>query len=293
MIDAHDPLIGPRIKLRRAAHHVNELSSMEADYFAKNSGKIITVAGDKPGHKIVKIVMDAKPPEDIHVLVGEIIYQLRSALDQTAVAFARLSKKQPNPKSVYYPTGDSLKGFRKSCLHFDDKGRAAGNLLGFDADLRKAILRTRAYDGGNDNLRAIFRLANIDKHMELIAISIGGGLGDLDGFSINKGQIFVGPPGNLSAGVAFAELFPGGSIERSRPDSNITMSGRICLGGGSAYDGRQLVPLIKAMLSAGTQAHDLFVRVLTDRGDLPPPTDFMTAGAGWHTRDTAKHADSP
>ena len=138
-----DPLLGPRIKLERANHHLIELERTEREFFEQNPCRIVFDTKTQPGHKLAKLVLDARPPVIMHVLAGELIYQLRSALDQAAVAFARLSRKSINVKKVQFPTGDSWRDFRTNCGAFDRHGNRVGFLRNFDGDLRKAILRDR------------------------------------------------------------------------------------------------------------------------------------------------------
>ena len=245
----------------------------------------------QPGHKFVKIVLDARPPEILHVLTGEIIYQLRSALDQTAVAFARLSKgaggKKPKPSQVHFPTGDSAKGFLSSCGTFDRvKGRLAGNLRWFDSDLRKAIMRTKPYDGGNETMRAVFRMANIDKHMELIAIGTSGGVSIFGDITINDAyRGLIASRGDLNDGVIISDLRPEGSFTISGSDPKIYVSGQITLGDIAPYSGKALVPFLTSMIKEVGRAHADFEQLLIGRGAMAARADALGPNPiGWGFR---------
>ncbi|MET1756542.1 hypothetical protein ABVV53_13950 [Novosphingobium sp. RD2P27] len=269
------PLLGPEIKLRRASHHLVELEQNEKRFFAETACRIAFDTETKPGHKLAKIVLDATPPEIMHVLAGEIIYQLRSSLDQTAVAFARLSRGPTKPKAVYFPTGDSPRGFLKACRGLYKPSKKIpfyGGLRHFDHDLRKAILRTRPYAGGNEELRAIFPMAQIDKHMELIAIGAAGSISLMSDISItgaNTGFI-LSPPGDLNKGVIFSDLTPTGSITLNNANAKIEVSGQVNTGDIEPYSNRPLVPLLRSMLEAVIDAHQSFEDLLIRRGDIPP-----------------------
>jgi hypothetical protein len=287
----NEPLMGPRIKLERANHHLIELETAEREFFDANPCRIIFDTDTKPGHKLAKIVMEARPPEIMHVLAGEIIYQLRSALDQTAVAFARLSKGPTKPKKVYFPTGQNFSEFRSACVSitriqkfcaktgapYTESGKPVGKLLHLDGDFRKAILRTKPYDGGNEVLRAVFIMANIDKHMELIAIATSGEMTGVSDFSfLGCNELIVGGPDNLNNGVLFCDLKPDGSIAPNNSNAKIHTSGQITLGDiGPTLSGKPLVPLIRSMVEEVGRVHKGFEDVLIDRGDMPQRIIYM------------------
>lgn len=282
----NDPLLGPRIKLDRANHHLVELERTERQFFDQNPCRIIYDTQSKPGRKLAKIILDARPPEIIHVLAGELIYQLRSALDQTAVAFARLSSGPTKPKHIHFPTGDSFKGFVASCKAFNrPKNRLVGNLRHFDCDLRKAILRTKPYDGGNEALRAVFRMANIDKHMDLIAIDSLGGIKGLSDFTFIGGGIVAGPPADLNEGVVFSDMEPDGKIIPNHPNAKINVAGQITIGDvDPSLRGKPLVRALAEMVKEVRGAHGRFEDVLIGRGDMAPLINFMPTAGSWHER---------
>ena len=266
-VSTYEPLLGPRLKLERASHHLSQIAHLEQHFFTSNSPRLVFDTESKPGHKLVKIVLEAKPPELVHVLTGELIYQLRSTLDQIAVEFARLSKGPTRPKDVYFPTGDSFKGFVSSCKSYNSKKkRLTGNLRHFDADLRKAILKTRPYSGGNETLRAVFQMANIDKHMELIAIGAAGGLAAMSDFNIVGGYtgLMLTGPGDLSRGVVISDLKPHGSITPKHANAQIQFSGKITLGDNVPYAHQPLVQFLNSMLQETKRVY-ASLRALLDR----------------------------
>ena len=263
-----DPLLGPRIKLQRAQHHLVELERTERQFFEANPCRIVFDTESQPGHKLAKIVLDARPPEIMHVIAGELIYQLRSALDQTAVAFARLSSGPTKPKQVHYPTGESWRDFKAKCCGVDKSGKLVGHLRHFDGDLRKAIMRTRPYNGGNETLRAVFRMANIDKHMELIAIGASGGIRGMKDFNISGAHIglLIGPDGNLNEGVVFSDLLPEGTITPKNAQAQIHVAGQVTLGDVSPYTREPLVPFLRSMVEEVGRVHARLEALLVETG---------------------------
>lgn len=259
--------MGPEIKLRRAREHLNQLRQIEREFFTNHHPRIVFDDEAEPGHRLAKLVLEQPPPEMVHVLAGELIYQIRSALDQMAVAFARLSKGPTKPKRVHFPCGDSFKGFVTSCR---------SNLKHFDHDLRRGIMATKPYNGGNEILRAVFLMANIDKHMQLIAIGAAGGLSGIDSFKITNVTFRMSGPGNLNDGVIFAEFHPGGSLKPRHANARISVTGQITLGDvDPQYSGKPLIPFLGSMLNEVARVHASLASLLQSSGRFPPPTVYL------------------
>lgn len=249
--DMDFPLQGPKLKIERAHTHLVNLERTEREFFNNESPAIIFEDDIQAGYKLAKIKLDAPIPEDICVLAGELIYQLRSSLDQIAVAFARMSTGKTSPKSVYFPTGDCSKGFEAAC---------AINLAGFDEDLADQIIRTKAYDGGDNILRAIFRLGNIDKHFDLIPIGTSGSIKGISSYNFIGCSVFIdGRPQSLKEGILLARVRANGSIAPNHPNAQIRVTGRVALGKASIYEGKILIPFFSQLVHKATAVYNNFV----------------------------------
>ena len=238
---------GPLLKLDRANHHFVDLEGSEREFFQKNAVSIVIEDKPKGDGKFVKIRLDPPPPEIMHVIAGEIIYHLRSTLDQIAVAFARLSLAKPNSSKVHFPTGENLPDFEGHCKIY---------LAGFDQDLADQIIGTKAYDGGCDTLRAVFRMANIDKHFELIPAGASGRLMGLEGFTIanaKTGLIIGGAIQSLKDGIVISDLGPRGIFMPNKPKAQIHVAGCVTLGEAAIYNGKPLIPFLRSMIDKTTQ----------------------------------------
>lgn len=91
-------------------------------------------------------------------IIGDIVHNLRSALDLMASEMARL--RNLSDKDVYFPFGDdeASLGKRIASKNFDRCGEDAAALL----------REFKPYKGGNDDLRAIHDLDIEDKHKTLV-----------------------------------------------------------------------------------------------------------------------------
>ncbi|MDF0659727.1 MULTISPECIES: hypothetical protein [unclassified Rhizobium] len=146
----------PRLKIDRANAKIAEartvLGSTDVYQFV---GRVDTDSGDG----IIRL--DLFDVSDlVHVIVGEVAYQLRSALDVAAVALARLNGAT-NVKHVYFP-------FAGTEHEFLAKG-AQGKMAGLSETAKDVIVSFAPYRGGNDLLYGLNDLCNTDKHNNLIA----------------------------------------------------------------------------------------------------------------------------
>lgn len=246
-----DPFHGSKIKIERAYHHLVGLQKAEVRFFADNAADLIIEDDPQGPNKLAKLRLDAPIPDLIHVVAGEAIYQLRSALDHIAVDLGRISALRPNIKNIYFPTGDGLTGFEAS---------RNKNLAGIDHDLIEQIDQLQPYNGGNDDLRAVFAAANIDKHLELIACGPAGIFQGLTRYRMNNCKFLVVKPGPLNSGVVVAEILSGGEIAPIDSNAKVHASGIILLDNVAPYSGQPLVPFLVKLANATRDAHEKIVK---------------------------------
>ncbi len=226
---------GPTLKVKRTKALLEQLYAVEQGFWLHNVPEVVVDLDPETGNKHVKVRLTARPPELIHILAAEIIYHLRSALDQIAVALARLSRPVPNVKYIYFPTGDNLKAFEAS----RDK-----NTAGIEPDLVQLIEATKPYNGGNDTLRSIFPLANVDKHLELIPAANRGNLSVLSHFTVKgmvNGLVLDSRLHRLDEGITLFVLAPHGTFQANHSNAKIQVAGQVTFGNVSIYDGKPLL----------------------------------------------------
>lgn len=155
------PFEAPRLKIARARRHINELESTVNQYLAAEPFAIIVEdaaldLGVPHWAWTVRISMPV--PSDLSTIIGDVVHNLRSALDLLANDLVRLNGQ--STKSVYFPFADSERGLSEmiKSRHFDRAGSEAVKLL-------KSL---GPWKGGNIGLRAIHDLDVKDKHQALI-----------------------------------------------------------------------------------------------------------------------------
>jgi hypothetical protein len=246
------PFIGPKLKIERAYAHLVDLERSEREFFEHNQPSLVVERDLDSGDKLAKVKLNAPTPEIIHVIAGELIYQLRSSLDQIAVACARLSSGRTRDRDVYFPCGDSISTFEDSCTRY---------LAGFDVDLANQIRHTKAYDGGNDNLRAVFRMGNIDKHLNLVPTAAYGNINGISNFTVREAKIgfIISGPNSLYDGLVISNLGTNGTITPNNPNAHIAVSGYIVLGNVSIYNGNPIIPFLAKLCDATRDVYENIV----------------------------------
>jgi hypothetical protein len=183
---------GSKIKLQRARGFLAELR------------EVIDRHEREQPIEIINLTMGQSVDFDIHVpgtglllgaIIGDIVHNLRSALDLMASELARLNDR--SDKEVYFPFSDGPEtldaAIIKKCF------RKAGE----DA---VALLREYApYRGGNEHLRAIHDLDVQDKHSALLVAAGTFGVG----ISISTKDGKLGEPRMTTAERTYK--FPGDS----------------------------------------------------------------------------------
>jgi hypothetical protein len=161
---------GVKLKLARADLQVKSIIAAVEQYAATNASPAL-LAGDLDG-LVFTLRMPPMPKleKSISVDIGECLYNMRSALDQTT--FAMLQANIPNlpeldakqredlERASQFPIADSPQQFN---------GRAArSQMRGLSADAITTIERFQPYFGGKDpvgdSLWCLRELSNTDKH---------------------------------------------------------------------------------------------------------------------------------
>lgn len=158
------PLDGCRERARRAEEHFRELERQIAIMIEKQAHTVPFDLDPKPPHAAVNVGF---PPETFSgirfgTLVGEIIYNLRCALDYLIYALAVLDSGSPQ-KGTQFPIMDVAQDFT---------GRGETMLKGVNAAHVAAIERLQPYNGCHWTAR-LRDLSNMDKHRHIVP---GGGI---------------------------------------------------------------------------------------------------------------------
>jgi hypothetical protein len=149
-----------RLKVERAKQHLYELE-LVLDRFRKAQPYTIESEIDpQTGHKVGKVRGNLTPPDGIGLIAGDVIHNLRSALDHLAYQLVCANSQIPD-RQTSFPIFDS------AAKYAADHGRHV-QLMAHGAI--NAISATKPYFGGTDDLWHLHALDIADKHHALLTI---------------------------------------------------------------------------------------------------------------------------
>jgi hypothetical protein len=158
------PLSAPSTKIQRARKHLAELEAEIAAFLANNPAKFNVEVVEINGARTIQFNTHISgTPELIGAIVGDVVHNLRTALDLTACEMVRVAQESDN--GVYFPFSESADQLDDMIhrRHFDRAGADAVALL-------KSL---KPYRNGNIALRLIHDLDIHDKHRALIPNLMG------------------------------------------------------------------------------------------------------------------------
>lgn len=161
------PLDGPRHKLGRAEAQLDQLDAEVARFLRRDTHEITQQFDPKSGRCTLQFVIKHPPPLSWSVSIGEIVHNLRSALDHLACQLFRLHAAASDCEDTAFPllTDDTDAGLDK----WIDK-RLPGLPEAIRAKLRESQPYKRGHAAKQDPLAILNRLSNWDKHRLLVPI---------------------------------------------------------------------------------------------------------------------------
>jgi hypothetical protein len=173
-----DPFQSSRRKIARAKKHLAELTREVDAFFARNDlyEPFVEAHPEKANFTILKVRFIQELPKEFEEITGDILGNLRSALDHAvygvALAFAA-STNSPKPKmdTACFP-------FAKDAAHFENalKGRCASVPL----ELYPVFRDSKPYNGGNEPLWALNVIRGTDEHAILVPAATAAFIGGME-----------------------------------------------------------------------------------------------------------------
>jgi hypothetical protein len=155
------PLSAARLKLERAKQHIMDFNREGAKFFS--SGAFEFTVGDDPkaGQRSVRVKAHKPVPEQLGLIMGDAIHNMRAALDLMTWEVLAPHKPWP-PSSVQFPVGKDRNHFLKEMIPSRKINLATPEII-------RAFNELQAYEGGKgDALWRIHYLDVADKHQILL-----------------------------------------------------------------------------------------------------------------------------
>jgi hypothetical protein len=239
------------LKLRWANLHLNALEDAVKGFIESKPHETVTEFDPETGEHVVRLYRRPVTPPGISLILGDLLFNLRSGLDQLVYALAKHASPACTGEKTEFPiytTPEEFARWRKQKI---------GDLA---PEAQTAIENVQPYKtdktGTNPHrtlLCALHDLSRIDKHRLLHVVTPVGHLSDLAWEAPDGGVISVvaakAPPGGFVEG---AEI---GRYRVSMPGQpNVRMNFRlhsdVCFGSGSVFPqarGESVLGLMKAI----------------------------------------------
>lgn len=187
------------LRVTRAREHLEDIKRRSKAYWDSTEKKVSFRLNAETNKLRLRKPLNLPPlPAVIGVLVGEVVYNLRSALDYLVFDLALLNTGVEQ-RGTQFPIEDSIQGWRS---HVYPKGGRLSYLNGVSRKHIAAIKRCQPCRGGGGkrNLRGLARLreiSNADKHRQWTVIagmiqgSVKSKIGPVNSFGvIESGKIY-------------------------------------------------------------------------------------------------------
>jgi hypothetical protein len=251
-------------KVARAQRHYAELEEALKVFFSTNPYKIAT-RRNNAGRIVYYLSEVTDVPTDLTLIAGDVIQNLRSALDHLAYdLWAKESNGHGREDKIYFPIDKDGPSYNRN---------KAGRTQGISARSRGIIDSLRPYPGGNDNLWRIHALNNRDKHRLLVTVGSCFQSMDLGAYMMASMRkmpdlpedmrahlpdlsLFLRPADNLFPLKIGAELFIAGEDDEENPEIKFQFG--VILHEPGVVDGEPITDVLSAMIAEVERIGPLF-----------------------------------
>ncbi|HUD06600.1 MAG TPA: hypothetical protein VMR34_01815 [Candidatus Saccharimonadales bacterium] len=149
-------------KIERAKQHLSELKSEISSFLSSQPYKAAVKRDPKTKQIIYYCSGIEEVPEKIALIAGDVIQNLRSALDHLAYKLFLINSSDGTlNRDIYFPIAEDL-------ARSDSK--KSRQTSGMSQNAKDLIDSIKPYKGGNDRLWQINELNNTDKHRLLVTV---------------------------------------------------------------------------------------------------------------------------
>lgn len=199
-------------KVERSQKHLDELRSELAAFLATTPYTIGTTRDPETRRLIYYVTGVLDTPVSIALIAGDVLQNLRSALDHLAHQLIAIGTGRPGPfLYAYFPILNDAAGY---------KAGKNGLIKGMRPEAVKTIDAIKPYKGGNDPLWRLHKLNQIDKHRVLITVGSVFQSVDLGGYGL-RNMLKAMPPDSPTR-EALAEMVEKNALQAFFKPANRT-----------------------------------------------------------------------
>jgi hypothetical protein len=255
-------------KIRRATHHTNSLKGDVARFFAEKTYEIRQVPNFETGRKQAVYRALADLPGEWPIILGEIMHNLRSALDHMITALTILEKGHAL-EGTEFPVFESEFDYSRVRSKGPHRGEpAAGSGLhkirGLGSNAKAVVRSLKPFEvrktlppQQQPALALIHALNVIDKHRSIHVVRrMTANYGWRVVRDINLPFNFKLPVGEVTDGTILAEWSPVGALD-SEIDMEFEWGFDLCFGDGdqevAILNGSPVIPICESLIHNGAR----------------------------------------
>lgn len=148
------------LKIGRAKYHIKCLNEVVSAYLSRDSIQLVIVDDIYCGERRLEVQVKESIPEDISLIAGDAIHNIRASLD--ILIFQMIGKSARKPKRIQFPFANSQEDFENEIQR--------GELYLAGEHVVDYIRKIRPYKGGDDLLSSLHSLDIQDKHKNIIMV---------------------------------------------------------------------------------------------------------------------------
>lgn len=230
-----------RRKVNRAKHHIEELDGRIRAFFNDGPAPYPVIRKEEPetGDLTFKLGKCSPIPDDFPTIIGDVLQNLRTALDHLAWQLVLANNRTPTGQTAF-PIAENLEKF---------EAMRDRKVEGMSQDAIDKICALKPYGGGNEDLWGLHELNNVDKHRLLFVVGaahIGIGV-DVSKFFRNisvPSQYFILKPADyawpLKDGTELFRIMK--QARDAHGDENPTFTFQIAFGDAEIMKGEPFIP---------------------------------------------------
>jgi hypothetical protein len=160
MTHSSAPPDGVRLKIKRAKSHLRDLKAMWRGFLKTRPYRVVPKDNPKTERREHTVIRAAPLPADLPLIAGDVIHNLRSALDQ--LIFLLANGGEAKHEKAAFPVWGTESKFKS--------GRP-GNAKGVSKTALDILYALKPYKRGNDALWMLHYLDIVDKHRLLLTVA--------------------------------------------------------------------------------------------------------------------------
>jgi hypothetical protein len=234
------------LKVERAKKHIRDLEAAVKGFLDGEPYKLVPDRDPESGKYRPRVSVRQEPPDDLSLIAGDAVHNLRSALDLLVWQLVLANGQTPGDQTAL-PIARSAKLFETGGM---------GPIKGVSPTAENAIKALKPYKGGNEALWRLHRLDATDKHRILLIV----------GLALRQVTMTLNFPGSTKAiGITlglnqeddkffplkdgdrlFPEFFDAMDLTPDIPnlEKNLQLGFNVAFGEGEVVKGEPLVPTL-------------------------------------------------